>query len=269
MKLSSIRSRAKTVYYNSLLIKNLCKKTLSKEIQNKYLFILSPPFCGSTLLSQVISTSGNVSVNNSRGTREGQTLPPVREIMFEHRWVEDLDFDWAFIKKKWLLYWDTTLPVLLEKSPPNLMRARSIERVFSPSYFIIFFRNPYAHIDSLVKRSPLSLKDSAEFAIFCLKHQLKNIQTLNNKLVLSYEDFSNNPHGSAKQIIDFLPEISEMNLDRKFSSHNFLGEKKMRITNLNEKKLSSFTESDLKLINSVFCKEKELLNAFGYCLINP
>ena len=54
-----------------------------------YLFILSPPFSGSTLLNQIISSSKNVSCNNNIGTREGQTLPGVKKIMFDKkRWDE-------------------------------------------------------------------------------------------------------------------------------------------------------------------------------------
>ena len=37
---------------------------LKSKAENKYVFILSPPFCGSTLLTELIATSKNVSLNN-------------------------------------------------------------------------------------------------------------------------------------------------------------------------------------------------------------
>src|ERR1039457_4720612 len=93
-----------------LFIRNFIKKILTKRRKNKFLFILSPPYCGSTLLNEIISTSHSVSVNNKEGTREGQGLPSVRDMMFNHdrRWDESLDFDWEFIKKEWMKCWDLT-----------------------------------------------------------------------------------------------------------------------------------------------------------------
>ena len=41
------------------------------------------------MLNQIISSSKNVSCNNNIGTREGQTLPGVKKIMFDKkRWDE-------------------------------------------------------------------------------------------------------------------------------------------------------------------------------------
>ena len=53
--------------------------------EHKFLFILSPPYCGSTLLNDIISTSKNVSSNNYLNTREGQTLPEVKQFMFKKK----------------------------------------------------------------------------------------------------------------------------------------------------------------------------------------
>ena len=37
------------------------------------------------MLNQIISSSKNVSCNNNIGTREGQTLPGVKKIMFDKK----------------------------------------------------------------------------------------------------------------------------------------------------------------------------------------
>jgi len=104
--------------YAKVVVLNRIRKIFNPEIENKYLFILSPPYCGSTLLNELISISSFVSVNNPTGTREGQTLPTVKKIMFDDntRWEELVDFDWDFIKNEWRKYWDTTKPIFLEKS---------------------------------------------------------------------------------------------------------------------------------------------------------
>jgi len=141
-----IRITKKNISYHKRIFKNKIKRIIKQKVDNKFLFILSPPYCGSTLLHQIISTSPNVSIYSKYGTREGQQLPIVKDIMVrETRWEIDVTYDWLAVKKEWMKYWDVTLPVLLEKSPPSIIRAKSLESFFSPSYFIILYRNPYAH----------------------------------------------------------------------------------------------------------------------------
>ena len=75
------------LYYFLVRQKLVLKYLFLKKTEVKFLFILSPPYCGSTLLNQLLSTSKNVSCNNNLGTREGQLLPGVREFMFQKdRW---------------------------------------------------------------------------------------------------------------------------------------------------------------------------------------
>ena len=181
---------------------------------HKYLFILSPPFCGSTLLNEILCTSPAVSVNHKNGTREGQKLSEVRAIMFAHdrRWDESLDFDWPFIKKEWMKYWSPFAPVWLEKSPPNIIRAQSIAHHFTPAYFIVLHRNPYAHCESLMRRKKkkrkgkelISATEAAHFAIQCLNYQKRNIEELDRVIQISYEDLIEQPQIVARNIICLL-----------------------------------------------------------------
>ena len=78
-----------------------------KRTENKFAFVLCPPYCGSTLLTQILASSKNVSINNANGTCEGQTLPQVRDLMFvEDRWDENLVIDWSHVKQIWEQHWD-------------------------------------------------------------------------------------------------------------------------------------------------------------------
>jgi hypothetical protein len=255
-------------FHHRKRIGNALKRMAGTRVKHKFLFILSPPFCGSTLLNQLISTSAQVSVNNEIDTREGQTLPGVRAVMFDHerRWDEDLDFDWHWIKRIWLKYWDPAKPVLLEKSPPNILRAASIQQSFSPSYFIVFYRNPYAHVESLMRRRGSDVKEAARFAIKCLRHQKKNMETLENKLAISYEELTDRPQAAVDAFQEFLPELNDLSIDQDFTAHNFKS-KPMKITNLNLEKIANLSDAELAVINSVFKEEEPLLRYFGYELI--
>ena len=41
----------------------------------------------------------------------------------------------------------------------------------------------------------------------------------------------------------------------------------MRMTNLNSEKISKISDSDLRIINTVFKQEKDLLSSFNYKII--
>jgi hypothetical protein len=254
-------------YFAYSVLKNRVKRVLKPTIANKYVFILSAPLCGSTLLHEILSTSSNVSFNNNWGTREGQKLPTTRKLMFNDidRWDENQSFNWALIKQEWRKYWDITKPVLLEKSPPNLVRAKQIEKFFEPSYFIILIRNPYAQCEGLMRRKGVSAKAAAELVIGRMKLQQANLISLQNLMLLRYEDLCDETEAVKKRLVDFLPELGDLNTAKRYKSHNVLNEE-LPITNLNTLKIASLSQSDLQSINSVFTSEIELLSFFGYSL---
>ncbi|MGK0388366.1 MAG: hypothetical protein ACI94Y_001094 [Maribacter sp.] len=253
--------------YVTRIARNKLKRLIINEVENKYLFILSAPSSGSTLLNELISTSSSVSVNNPFGTREGQTLPTIRKVMFDHkrRWDVALDFDWEIIKKEWRKYWDTTKSVLLEKSPPNIIRTTSINKVFPNSHFIILYRNPYAQCESLIRRYKQTPKSAAEFALRSLEYQRKN-QLLPNSISISYEDLTNTPEESKRRISEFLPELLDIKTAIRFSAHNFKNEK-LHIQNLNNHKIAQLNQKQLDEMNFVFSRNTQLLNYFNYELI--
>ena len=90
--MSPIYKLRRNIYYKLRRLILIIPNFIFSKKEHKYLFILSPPFSGSTLLNQIISSSKNVSCNNNIGTREGQTLPGVKKIMFDKkRWDEKTD----------------------------------------------------------------------------------------------------------------------------------------------------------------------------------
>ncbi len=111
----------------------------------KYLFVLCPPLSGSTLLWKLLQTSPSVTAHS----KEGQFLDGVVEIMRKGAWNPEQKFPWNKIKHNWEEIWDMNKPVALEKSPPNILRAFEIEKVFCPASFIAMIRNPYAVCEGL------------------------------------------------------------------------------------------------------------------------
>ena len=110
-----LHSVKREIYYSYIRIIRLISNLFCKNIEHQFLFILSPPYTGSTMLNQLISSSDNVSCNNNLGTREGQLLPGVRHFMFQNdRWNENVQYPWDKIKKICMRYWDYYKTILPE-----------------------------------------------------------------------------------------------------------------------------------------------------------
>ena len=267
MKLIDIHDTGRSIYFWMIKCKNILKNIFFKSLYRKYVFVLCPAHTGSTILTELLSTSKNVSSVNNKGTKEGQTLPSVRKMMFDHHDGMNINrkFDWDFIKKEWLKYWDLSKPLLLEKSPSNIVRACDIQKTFKPAYFVCMVRTPYAKLET-VKRTHSSLKDFAEIIIKEISYQKQNIEKLENVLYFTYEELTDNPENVKKSLIKFLPELEDIDTNFTSTSHNFKN-KPLKITNLNAEKISKLNQEDLDKINSVLSKHKNLLSFFGYELI--
>ena len=240
-----------------------------KPVRHRYLFVLSPPYCGSTLLCQIIASSKHVSINNPTGTCEGQTLPGVKEIMFVDRsWDAGYQFDWDQVKEIWHEHWDLRKPILLEKSPPNILRAAEIEHIFDPAWFIVLVRNPYAQCESLMRRNGNTPEQAAGFVIKCLRLQKKNRESLKNVLFVAYEDLT---HACGQtfsgDLSQFLNDLDDVKTAGCFNVHNSLNQS-LEICNLNQANLNRLSQSDIVTINKSFQHEDDLISYFGYEMLS-
>ena len=252
------------IYYSYIRFFRTFLRILYAKKKHQYLFVLSPPYAGSTMLNQLISSSENVSCNNNLGTREGQLLPGVRHFMFQKdRWDDNIKYPWEDVKKVWRKYWDFSKPIFLDKSIPNIMRVDEIEKVFYPIKYLCMVRNPYAQVEGIMRRNNQDAKSAAEFAIKCLYFQDQN-RNRENALFFTYEQLCENGKDVLKQIIESVPELSDISVDMEFTSHNFKSDRKMKMVNLNEEKINKITKEDLKIINLVFSENKDLLDKFNY-----
>ena len=256
------------IYYHLLKFSRFFTNSLFGKKEHKFLFILTPPYCGSTLLNQILSTSNNLSCNNHLGVREGQLLPEVKNIMFYNKgWHNEVTYPWEKIKKVWMKYWDQRKTILMDKTNTNIMRVQEIKEVFDNTFFLAMVRNPYAHVEGIMRRNGATVEYAAQFALKCLRYQKENKEKEKNILFISYEDLCDNKYASVAKIKEFLPDLGNINSDLEFSAHNFKTEGKMKVQNLNNEKISKLSSAQMKEINSYFIKEKHLLSYFGYSII--
>lgn len=106
---------------------------------------------------------------------------------------------------EWSRYWDTTKPVLLEKSPPNLVRTRFLQSLFPGAYFIIVLRHPVAVTLATLKwgkgRTTHSL---IKHWLVCHELFREDCGHLKRVFVLKYEDLVKQPVHYLGRIFHFL-----------------------------------------------------------------
>lgn len=184
------------------------------------------------------------------------------------RWDPLKQIPWERVKRVWYEEWDLKKPILLEKSPPHLVRASQLEENFPNSYFIISVRNPYAFCEGLSRRHSKnrgSYYNIAKFWIMCCRYQIRNIEELRNNIFLSYEELTNNPSHASGKIVEFLPDLHQMSLDQQFT----VFEKSMKIANLNEKQISKLSDGDIYEINQVLKEHPDIMSFFNYMYLEP
>lgn len=234
-------------------------------MDNTYLFLLCPPFSGSTVLWQLIGTSKNVS---SLPT-EGQFLPEVVQHFRNGVWRSLNDVPWPEVRSAWHQYWDESKPILLEKSPPHLLRVDEILKHFVPSSFLVMVRDPYAHAEGFMRRRNRTATKAAKFVLRCLKEQRRNAERGAGFLSFTYEQLVMDPAGTAARIEEFLPALGPLAHDQSFRGHAVVGVTEQKLTNLNAKKMALLSNQDIADMNAVFERGEETLAYWGYSIYRP
>jgi hypothetical protein len=250
-----------------------------------FLFILSPPYAGSTVLWQLLQTSPHVSALPT----EGQYLGPVKQLMTGSAGGAARELPWAQIREEWSKHWDFTKPLLLDKSTRNLSHAKEIEEVFVPASFIAMMRDPYALCEGLARRrnrrnrllqsqpgaSPESHSEVEAMGIAAARwrryaeRQAQNIRELERTLCVTYEDLTDRTPDTLTRIMEFLPELGQLDATRKFLVHSVTGTDRRALTNMNGTKWQCLRKADVEAINGVLGGCRDVLEFFGYALKDP
>ena len=189
--------------------------------------------------------------------------------MRDKPWVKTHQLPWPLIKATWERHWDMGKPVLLEKSPPNIIRTDDIVQHFQPVKFVIMVRNPYAHAEGLMRRNNWTATRAARFSMVCLTAQLENQRKLADTLVLTYESLAANPVEACRRLQAFLPELGELKANASFEVHSVDGVLNRPITDLNSKKIASLNRSAIKDMNAIYNQHDALFEHWGYRLMDP
>jgi len=111
--------------------------------------------------------------------------------------------------EEWSRFWDLTRPVLVEKSPPNLLRTRLLQAMYPEARFLIITRHPVAVSYATQKWTLTTLRRLLDHWLHCHRLLLNDLPHLNHVHVLKYEEFVRDPVESLAAVHRFL-DVDEM-----------------------------------------------------------
>lgn len=160
--------------------------------------------------------------------------------------------------REWGAYYDLDKQILLEKSPPNLIRSRFFRSMLPNSSFVFIVRHPVAVSLATEKWTSRSIIERLLHWHTAHAIMLNDIRSLENSLVIRYEDFINTP-------LKYLDDICQM-----MSIPGFAPEE--QIENHNSKYFSQWQKhytSELSTLQAIMPASCVTLDHFGYTLDNP
>lgn len=109
------------------------------------------------------------------------------------------------IYDEWSAHWDLARPVLLEKSPPNLLKTRFLQALFPGSAFVVIVRHPIpVSIPTARWRGTRRYDRLLEHWLRCHALFEEDRERLERVHVLRYEQLVRDPAGVLREIFEFL-----------------------------------------------------------------
>ena len=107
--------------------------------------------------------------------------------------------------EEWSPHWDLSRPVLLEKSPPNLLKTRFLQALYPGSAFVIIIRHPIpVSVPTAKWRGTRRYDRIIEHWLRCHALFEADREHLERVQILTYEQLVRDPDGALRSIFDFL-----------------------------------------------------------------
>jgi hypothetical protein len=106
---------------------------------------------------------------------------------------------------EWSPYWDLSRPLLLEKSPPNLIKTRFLQALFPDSVFIVVVRHPIpVSIPTAKWRGTRRYDRMLDHWLLCHELFEADRKHLRRVHVLAYEHLVGDPAAALRETFEFL-----------------------------------------------------------------
>jgi hypothetical protein len=241
--------------------------------QPHFLFIVTPPFSGSTAIAELLHSSAQIGFLQERA--EAQWLVP--GLCADARWDAGMPVDYASVQATWLARWqqlhtaDPALRVVVEKSPPNMVRLEALAALFNEVSLLANNRDPYANCASILYR----MHNGAQLSAAQREQQLRTLAThwllrsarireLVSRLdipLLTYEQFCDAP-ASILGKLNLPPGVAEtidVQSQVRVKDYPMQG-----IANQNQRQIALLGDGEIAAISEVLAPQQELLDYFSY-----
>jgi hypothetical protein len=107
--------------------------------------------------------------------------------------------------EEWSAHWDLSRPLLLEKSPPNLLKTRFLQALYPNSSFVVIIRHPIpVSIPTAKWRGTRRYDRMLEHWLRCHELFEADREHLERVHVLRYEQLVSDPAGVLRGVFEFL-----------------------------------------------------------------
>lgn len=241
--------------------------------QSSWLFILGLNNSGTTLLTRVLEQHPMIRSLPHEGQWLTSGLPHPPTFGATRTWSSRADiFHWIEtddpsparrIRYDWAHYYPNRPGILLEKSPPNTLRSRWLEKNFRPSRFLGIVRHPYALCEGARRRLGVSIEETADHWRNGTKILLDDAQHLRHVVLMRYEDLTSQPIPLLRRLETFL-DIPLASLNESALGEikaNYVRKESTPLRNMNPDSFARLTPTDAERIAAV-CGD--MMQRIGY-----
>ena len=246
--------------------------------EHDFVFVGGLHRSGTTLLARAIAKHDEVSGfrKTEALANEGQFLQSVYPIArefggtgrfgFDDRshMTEDHPFATEANRDKlmaeWGEYWNLDRRVLVEKSPPNLLKLRFLQALFPDATFVVIMRHPIAVSYATQKWSETSLESLLEHWLVCHEIFMEDAPHIRKLVLVRYEDFVADPAGVVGRIQERLGLAPS---EAAFKARTGINDDYFKRWNARRKPWQKRQHGELAQ------RHEARTNRFGYSLVDP
>jgi len=193
------------------------------------------------------------------------------------RWDPDKTIEWESVKAVWqqkifsIERLCGPIDVVIEKSPPNLLRPEGLATTFPKHHFVVFNRNPFAAVSSDLYRdhdpSKLDASQRLEVVHASANAWLKRARALRQHsqaleaVTFTYEEFCAAPQTHVDRILERVPELVDVNVDIQFKVKDY---EVQGLVNQNDKQIARLTDAERVAIAVELSEDLSVVEFFGY-----